>query len=139
MKISKPLFLPFAVLLLSTPAIAEDRLALVIGNSKYESAPLRNPQHDADAMAAALQPLGFEVFKYKDLNNREMSEAVRAFRKRLTKDSLAFFFFAGHGMQVNGVNYLVPIGATIREEEEVHMSALTWGVCWQRLKPPRAT
>src|SRR4051812_33131389 len=96
---------------------AADRVALVIGNSKYgESATLANPANDADAIESALKDLNFTVIKKKDLNLEQMQDAVVQFRRKLSKGSLGFFYYAGHGVQVQGNNFLVPIGAKIREE-----------------------
>ncbi len=102
-----------------------DRVALVIGNSKYEgSGVLRNPANDADAIEAALTPLGFKVIKKKDLDLAGMEDAMVAFRRSLTKGSVGLFFYAGHGMQVKGENFLVPVGAHMREEFEVKRQCL---------------
>lgn len=107
---------------------AADRVALVIGNSKYESSPLRNPTHDADAMTKALSLLGFQVNKHKDLNLRGMKDAVVQFSRQVPEGSLGLFYFAGHGIQVKGENFLVPIGAKIREEYEVEHECLPVGL-----------
>ena len=102
-----------------------ERVALVIGNSKYGGeAALRNPANDADVMEATLQELGFLVIKRKDLNLAQMEDALVAFRRALTKGSLGLFFYAGHGMEVKGENFLVPIGARLREEFEVKRQCL---------------
>ena len=104
---------------------ASQRVALVIGNSKYGGeAALRNPANDADVMEATLQELGFLVIKRKDLNLAQMEDALVAFRRALTKGSLGLFFYAGHGMEVKGENFLVPIGARLREEFEVKRQCL---------------
>jgi hypothetical protein len=102
-----------------------ERVALVIGNSNYGGeAALRNPANDADVMDATLQGLGFSVIKRNDLNLAQMEDALVAFRRQLTKGSLGLFFYAGHGMQVKGENFLVPIGARLREEFEVKRECL---------------
>ena len=98
----------------------EKKVALVIGNSNYGgAASLRNPSNDADAMAAALEDLGFSVIKRKDVDLDEMEECFTQFFRSLNDGAVAFFFFAGHGLQVNGENYLVPVRAKI--EEEIHV------------------
>jgi uncharacterized caspase-like protein len=96
-----------------------DRVALVIGNSNYGGeAALRSPSNDADAMEAALQGLGFTVIKRKNLELAQMEDALGEFRRALTKGSLGLFYYAGDGMEVNGKNFLVPIGAKLQEERD---------------------
>jgi uncharacterized caspase-like protein len=105
-----------------------ERVALVIGNSNYAGeAALRNPANDAEAVAAALQGLNFKVIKKTDLDLSQMEDAVIAFRRELTKGGLGLFFYAGHGLQVQGENYLVPIGARMREEYEAKRQCLLLG------------
>jgi uncharacterized caspase-like protein len=110
------------------PCLAAERVALVIGNSAYGGAhSLENPVHDADAMEAALKGLDFEVLKHKDLDRAQMESALVDFRRKLTKGSLAFVYYAGHGIQVKGENFLVPIGTKLREEFEVKHQCLEVG------------
>ncbi len=111
--------------LLTTACVGADRVALVVGNARYAGAAiLQNPGNDADAMETALKDLGFTVLKKKDLSLPQMEEAVLAFRRSLSKGSLGLFFYAGHGVQVKGENFLVPIGAQPREEYEVKRQCL---------------
>src|SRR3954468_14607602 len=94
------------------PAGSEKRIALVIGNSSYKGAPLRNPVNDARAMATALQSLGFEVIKRENAGQREMNQAITDFANRLQiSNGVGLFYYAGHGMQVKGRNYLLPVDA----------------------------
>lgn len=104
---------------LACPAIAERRIALVIGNGKYPGSPLSNPANDARDMAAALRHLGFEVIEKSDVSQREMNRAITLFGEKLNADTVAVFFYAGHGLQVRGKNYLVPIDAQIASEASV--------------------
>lgn len=106
---------------------AEIRRALVIGNSRYAVAPLRNPIHDARAMAQRLGDVGFEVIEREDLTKRAMEEEIRAFGARLKAGGVGLFYFAGHGVQVGGVNYLLPIGSTIEKEQDVVYEAVDAG------------
>lgn len=99
--------------------ISDSRIALVIGNSAYKEAPLKNPVNDANAMAQALQQAGFEVMLKTNVNRKEMNALVRDFGDRLLKGGMGLFYFAGHGMQVGGKNYLIPVGAEIQREDEV--------------------
>jgi len=103
---------------------AERRIALVIGNGAYPDAPLRNPTHDAADMAEALKRCGFEVARLENGNREQMFAAIRAFGQDIAGGGVGLFYFAGHGLQVKGRNYLIPIGADIRMEDEVLSQAL---------------
>jgi uncharacterized caspase-like protein len=117
--------LSFLILLTLSPAItAEQRIALVIGNASYRAYPLRNPLNDAEDMTAALVDLGFTVTTLIDAGNREMYQAIREFGNDLNRADVGLFYFAGHGMQVEGINYLIPIGADIQTEGEVRFNAI---------------
>ena len=105
----------------------DKKIALVIGNSKYAAAPLTNPENDAKAMAQALRESGFEVMQYGNLTKREFEESVRAFGSKINRGGVALFFFAGHGMQVKGVNYLLPVGANIQKESDIEFEAVDAG------------
>jgi uncharacterized caspase-like protein len=96
-----------------------NRIALVIGNANYPEMPLRNPVNDAHAMAKALRDIGFEVIEKTDVSQKEMNRAITAFGEKLKSDSVALFYYAGHGMQVRGHNYLMPIDAQISVESSV--------------------
>lgn len=100
------------------------RVALVIGNGKYPSAPLKNPVNDAKAMARTLKDLGFEVTLRENAGQRDMAAAIRQFGASIAPGSAALFYFAGHGMQVKGRNYLVPTDADIQLEDEVPYAAI---------------
>ncbi len=90
------------------------RVALIIGNSGYQYAsPLRNPQNDAADIARALRQIGFEVVEGRDLDKRAMEGKIREFGRRLEGAGIALFYYAGHGLQVSGKNYLVPIDAKL--------------------------
>ena len=107
-------------------ALAEKRVALVIGNSAYQhAAPLKNPRNDANALAQSLIRLGFEVVKGLDLDKADFERTVRDFSRRLRGADVALLFYAGHGLQVNGVNYLAPIDAVLDEEGDLDFEALT--------------
>ena len=105
----------------------DKKVALVIGNSKYAAAPLTNPENDAKAMSQALRESGFEVMQYGNLTKREFEESVRAFGSKINRGGVALFFFAGHGMQVKGVNYLLPVGANIQKETDIEFEAVDAG------------
>lgn len=111
----------------SVPGQPEKRTALVIGNGAYASGPLRNPSNDARAMAAALKDLSFEVSLKENLDQKEMKKEIQAFGQKLQKGGVGLFYFAGHGVQVNGRNYLLPIGAAIEHEKQVEYEAVDMG------------
>jgi tetratricopeptide (TPR) repeat protein len=104
------------------------RVALVIGNGDYRYAPpLPNPVNDASDIAAALRKLGFDVVEGKNLDRRGMDEALRTFGRKLDGAKLALFFYAGHGLQVNGKNYLVPIDARLERLGDLPIDAVDIG------------
>jgi uncharacterized caspase-like protein len=99
---------------LADVARADKRVALVIGNSAYERVPkLNNPANDARDMAAALKALGFDVVEGFDLNKAAFDRTVRDFAAAVEGASVGMFFYAGHGLQVAGQNYLVPVDAQL--------------------------
>ncbi len=106
-------------------AFAVQRLALVIGNSAYKNSALVNPANDATLMATTLEATGFNVTKIIDADQKTMKRALMKFGRRLRKTgAVGLFYYAGHGVQVNKKNYLIPIGANIQDESEVDMEAV---------------
>ncbi len=100
---------------LSSPR-KEDRVALVLGNSSYQHAPtLENPKNDAADLSTALEKLGFKVITGIDLDKGGMERAIRDFARALKSSKVGLFFYAGHGLQVNGRNYLVPVDAKLED------------------------
>ena len=110
---------------MSSPAFSvERRIALVIGNAKYKEAPLTNPVNDANDMEAALKSSGFRVIKAIDATQKQMNRAIFEFGELLTHDSVALFYYAGHGLQVRGKNYLIPVDAEIKSESSVRVETV---------------
>jgi hypothetical protein len=103
------------------------RIALIIGNAAYEGVPLRNPVNDARAMAEVLAECGFEVMMVENADKRRMEESIRTFGQKLAPDSAGLFYFAGHGLQVGGTNYLIPLGVKIEKESDVEYEAVDAG------------
>jgi formylglycine-generating enzyme required for sulfatase activity len=99
------------------------RVALVIGNGEYTNAPrLKNPPNDARDMAAALKDVGFEILNADNLTNltqRQMKQLIREFGQKLRGGGVGLFFYAGHGVQAKGHNYLIPVEAEIESEAEL--------------------
>ena len=100
-------------------AVTETRVALVIGNGAYVVGRLNNPVLDARAMAATLTGLGFEVLAHENLSYRDMRRAVAEFGERIANGGVGLFYYSGHGVQMNGKNYLVPVDADIKNERYV--------------------
>jgi caspase domain-containing protein len=110
-------------LLLAGPAIAEKRIALVVGNSAYQNiARLDNPRNDATLMAETLSGLGFTLIGERaqlDLDKAALDTDVQNFGRQIQGADVALFYYAGHGVQLSGSNYLVPIGANPTREADV--------------------
>lgn len=103
-----------------TSQIYQQRIALVIGNGAYTNAPpLKNPPNDARDIAATLKALGFEVASGVNVNQRDMKRLIREFGQKLKGGGSGLFYYAGHGVQSKGKNYLIPVEADIQSEVEV--------------------
>lgn len=101
-----------------------DRMALVIGNSKYiHVKTLKNPQNDANDIEKVLKKLGFKVYKYLDLNLSQLEAVIRQYLKELDEYSTGLFYYAGHGMQIDGKNYIVPIDCEIKDKTHTILSS----------------
>ncbi len=101
------------------------RIALVIGNSRYGSAPLANPANDANAIAGALKQTGFAVNLQLDAKRGAMEEAIRSFAANLGKQpAVGLFYFAGHGLQLDWRNFLVPVDAALKSADDVPKQAV---------------
>lgn len=116
----------FAWLFVVLPAKAENRVALVIGNSAYINAgPLPNPRNDAEDVTGALKRLGFEVIEGMDLTVRDFANILLTFSERLKDADVALLFYAGHGMAVDGKNYLIPIDAELNSAADLEIEAIS--------------
>jgi uncharacterized caspase-like protein len=125
------------VLLVSTleTARAEKRVALVIGNSAYaNTAPLKNPSNDAVDIAETLRQLDFEVIDGTDLSKREMEKRIRTFADRLEGADVGLFFYAGHGLQVDGRNFLAPVDATLKSDTDLDFEAIQLDLVLKQLE-----
>lgn len=101
------------------------RTALIIGNANYSTSPLRNPANDAQLIGETLAQLGFDVTVKTDLRQADMKLAIRDFGRRLRSDNgVGLFYFAGHALQVNGENYLVPVDALLERESDVDIETV---------------
>jgi Caspase domain len=103
----------------------EKRLALVFGNADYKnSLALKNPVNDANLIEGTLKTLGFEVIKRLNANKTEMEQAIRQFSEELPDYNVALFYYAGHGIQVGGENYLIPVDAVLDKESDCQWEAV---------------
>jgi len=115
----------YTLLFLNNAFSSELRLALVIGNSNYEFVPhLRNPVNDANSIAEILTQAGFSVIMHNNLNQKQLKKAVREFGKQLPSAGVGLFFYAGHAVQVNGRNYLIPVNAKIQFESDIEIESV---------------
>jgi len=116
-------------------ALAEPRTALVVGNARYENNPLRNPVNDARDLAEALRAVGFEVLQKENLNQREFKQIISDFARRLKeRGGVGLFYYSGHGVQVAGENYLIPVDAAIHSEADVKFEAVDAGQVLSNMK-----
>jgi hypothetical protein len=104
---------------ISTSIQPQKRIALVIGDGNYQASTLANPENDARAMKVALQSVGFTVFEYENLNQSQMKKAIDDFGMKLKGNDVGLFFYAGHGIQSKGYNYLIPVDAQLQTEQDV--------------------
>jgi uncharacterized caspase-like protein len=120
-------FLAAVLLLMCQPAFAEKRVALVLGNSAYQNVPpLANPVNDGAVIAATLKDAGFEVVDSRhDLPAAETRRALRDFADRARDADIAVVYYAGHGMEVDGTNYLIPVDAKLERDTDVYDEALS--------------
>ena len=120
--------LALTILLAAAAHAGETRIALVVGNSDYASGPLPNPANDAKLIGDELIHLGFDVIARRNADQTAMKRAIQEFGARLEKagpDSVGLFYYAGHGVQLNGRNYLIPTTARIEREGDVEIEAVS--------------
>src|SRR5664279_1651138 len=127
--------------LLSTgPAAAEKRIALVVGNSAYQNiARLDNPRNDATLMADTLSSLGFNLIGGRaqlDLDKTALDNAVQNFGRQIQGADVALFYYAGHGVQVTGSNYLVPVSANPTREADVDFQMVDVNLVLRQMQSP---
>jgi uncharacterized caspase-like protein len=115
-----------AVAILDPAQARQRRVALVIGNSAYRSVPaLPNPRRDAEAMAAALRQVGFQSVSLKgDLTREALIEALRSFAREAESADWAVVYFAGHGIEMGGANYLIPVDARLEADRDIPLEAV---------------
>ena len=103
-----------------------NRVALIIGNSDYRTvASLPNPVNDSDAVTEALRAQGFEVLQSNDLTREGLYDALRGFRDKADTSEIALVYYAGHGIEIGGVNYLVPVDADLKDDRDASVEMVT--------------
>ena len=118
--------LVLVVLAMPTVVLADGRVALVVGNSTYAHiGRLPNPDNDARDISAALRRLGFEVTTELDADRVELTEALRAFTRQSAGADVSLVFYAGHGIEMDGVNYLLPVDARLERDVDVRYETVT--------------
>ena len=131
----KKLIIVITVLLLCFSANSQKRrLALVIGNANYPMSILANPVNDAIEMEALLKSSGFQVKKYTDLDQSAMKRVIDEFGSSLNNAEVGLFFYAGHGIQANGRNYLIPVDASLKTENDVEYNCVDAGRILARME-----
>ena len=123
----------------TTESFAEKRVALVIGNSAYQHAPtLPNPVNDANAVSIMLEGAGFEIFELRnDLTNTAMRRMLRDFSERARAADMAVVFYAGHGIEVDGTNFLIPTDAKLERDIDVEDEAISLDRLMKMVEPAR--
>lgn len=105
----------------------EKRIALVIGNSNYQDAPLKNPIYDANDLSNVLSLLGFSVMTRTNVNRQEMEQAINEFFYQMQNGDVALFYFSGHGTEIEGMNYLIPVREQIESASDIRYKAINAG------------
>src|SRR6195256_6057519 len=128
-----------ALLLVCQPASAEKRVALVLGNSNYKNAAvLPNPVNDAAAVAATLKGAGFDIVDSRlDLSAADMRRALRDFADEARDSDLAVVYYAGHGIEIDGTNYLIPTDATLQRDTDIYDEAFSLDRVLLTIEPAR--
>lgn len=126
-------------LCLSPPALAAKRVALVMGNSNYQNVnPLANPANDAEMMSATLRNAGFDLVDLKrDLKANQMRRALRDFSDQVRDADMAIIYFAGHGIEIDGVNYLIPVDAVLERDIDAFDEAVPLDRLLSVIEPAR--
>jgi hypothetical protein len=127
--------LSFVIFGTAAQAASDRRIALVIGNAAYQhTTALQNPRNDVSDLAVAFQRLGFEVMQGVDLDKRAMERLIRDFGVKLAGADVALFLYAGHGLQVSGQNYLLPVDAKLSTENDVDFESIALNLVLRQME-----
>lgn len=127
------LLLPSILLAAESSRVDGERVALVIGNANYQNGLLRNPVNDARAVAARLEKVGFKVLLRENLTREGMHQSISAFGKQLKQGGVGLFYYAGHGMQIKGRNFLIPVDADIQHEDDIEFRGMDANLVLSRM------
>ena len=117
--------LSILIFLFISPLFAQKRVALVIGNSNYASSLLTNPKNDSESIAEMLESLGFETQLLQNASKTQMQNAIKQLSKTGKKADALLVFYAGHGIELDGVNYLIPVNTGVISEESLPSVAVS--------------
>ena len=109
----------------------------MIGNADYSSAPLANPVNDIILLGDALNSLGFEIYEHRNADQKTMKRAIKKFGEQLSlagQNAVGFFYFLGHGLQINGKNYLYPIGAQVESPADADIEMVSATAILEQMK-----
>lgn len=130
--IARSLAIAIALLFQFNPAFAAKKLALVLGNSNYQhTSKLKNPANDAKLITAKLEEIGFEVVGKQDLSNKETQALVAEFAQKISEvgeDGIVLFYYAGHGIQYNGENFIVPVDANLTSDTDIILQGINTSI-----------
>jgi uncharacterized protein (TIGR02145 family) len=126
------------IILCGSFLVAQSKIALVIGNADYKDMPLKNPQNDAYDLTVTLRSLGFDVIQKTDLNRRGIEDAIREFKGKISPGDVALFYFSGHGTQVDGLNYLIPVNESISNAIDVKYNCVDAGFVLDHMEQARS-
>nr|NQU91619.1 SUMF1/EgtB/PvdO family nonheme iron enzyme [Bacteroidota bacterium] len=132
-------FITLLVALITIHTYSQKRVALVIGNAEYKDSPLKNPVNDAIGIATTLSDLGFSVALETNLNWKQMENAIRDFGEQIENNDVALFYFSGHGTQVDGENYLIPVGEDIASADEMKYKCVNAGMVLDKMESAENT
>jgi uncharacterized caspase-like protein len=118
--------------------VTEERVALVIGNATYRVTPLDNPVNDARLIGGLLEQAHFKVARYENLDRNGMIKALRDFGERLNEHTIAVFYYAGHALQLRDRNFMMPIEAEIRNEDEIEVTGVDVGFILTRMSSAKS-
>ncbi len=122
--LKKIMALGFFAICLSGLSFGQSKVALVIGNGNYKNSPLKNPVNDAAAVRDKLSQMDFEVIYAQDADLNQMDKKVDEFSRKISDADMALFYFSGHGVENDGINYLLPVGDPIRTERDLKRNAM---------------
>ncbi|MCU7835838.1 MAG: SUMF1/EgtB/PvdO family nonheme iron enzyme [gamma proteobacterium symbiont of Taylorina sp.] len=128
------LLLFFFSMAITNAYAVEKRVALVIGNGNYSDLALKNPVNDASDIAMSLEKLGFNVEVAVDQSRSQIRQKLQEFGQQLEKSDVGFFYYAGHGVQADGVNYLIPVSANMSDQDDVINQAISISSILQKME-----